>query len=376
MATKFICPALLSLTILLCWQAPAIAQAPDSVASTTEKVKGLIPLPVLYYTPDTRLGFGAALIGFIKLQSKTDGTYTRLSTARLIVDYTLNKQSDQFLEWGIFTREEKYLLRGELRHRVYADRFYGVGNNTPLTDEEKYSFEFAGVKFGAFKKIGASSFIGPDIQLTNFYHVETHPLPDERPSQLEEKQITGYRGGINSGLGVVYIIDSRDNVASASKGIFLEAAAYRYDKTFGSDFDYTNYKVNFSKYFQLKTNHVLGSNTVFNLNTGEVPFMLLAPAGGDKILRGYSKNRFSDQNFAGTQVEYRFPLFWRFGMAAFAGVGEVFDSVDDIKMNNLKYSVGTGLRFALNPEQKLNLRADIGYGREGINFYMVIGEAF
>jgi hypothetical protein len=369
-------PALLLITAFLLWHKPIAAQAPDSVVSTPEKVKGLIPLPVLYYTPDTRLGFGGALIGFFKLQSKQDSTYTRLSTARIIFDYTLNKQTDQFLEWAIFTREEKYLLRGELRHRVYADRFYGIGNNTPLTDEEKYSFEFVSTKFGAFKKISEFSFLGPDLQLTNFYNVKTNPLTDERPSQLEEKQIAGYKGGLNSGLGIVYLIDSRDNVAYASRGIFLEAAAYHYGKTFGGDFNYENYKVNFSKYFQLKPDHIIGSNTVFNFNTGEVPFMLLAPAGGDKILRGYSKNRFSDQNFAGTQVEYRFPLFWRFSMATFAGIGEVFDDVNDIRMNNLKYSVGTGLRFALNPQQKLNLRADIGYGREGINFYMVIGEAF
>jgi len=367
---------LILVAAFMLWCKPAAAQTPDSVAKTPEKVKGLIPIPVLYYTPDTRLGFGAALIGFMKLKSKTDSTYTRLSTARLIVDYTLNKQSDQFLEWAVFTREEKYLLRGELRHRVYTDHFYGIGNDTPLADDEKYSFEFASTKLGAFKKIGTHSFLGPDFQLTNFYDVETNPLADERPSQLVEKQITGYKGGLNSGLGVVYLFDSRDNVAFASSGILLEAAAYHYGKTFGSDFSYENYKVNFSKFFELKPNHILAGNTVLNFNTGNVPFMLLAPAGGDKILRGYSKNRFSDQNFAGTQVEYRFPLFWRFGMAAFAGIGEVFNEADDIKMNNLKYSVGTGLRFALNPEQKLNLRADIGYGREGINFYMVIGEAF
>jgi hypothetical protein len=376
MVTKIIAKALVVLSLVLFWQAPAAAQVQDTVTSTQEKVKGLIPIPVLYYTPDTRLGFGAALLGFFKLKSNTDDSYTRLSTARLIVDYTLNKQSDQFLEWAIFTREEKYLVRGELRHRVYTDRFYGIGNNTPLTDEETYSFEFASVKLAAFKKISASSFLGPDVQVTNFYNVETNPLTDERPSQLKEKQITGHSGGLNSGLGLVYIIDSRDNVASASKGIFLEAAAYRYGKTFGGDFDYTNYKLNFSKYFTVKPNHIIGSNTVFNINSGNTPFMLLAPAGGDKILRGYSKNRFSDQNFAGTQVEYRFPLFWRFGMATFAGIGDVFNRVDDINFNNLKYSVGTGLRFALNPEQKLNIRADIGYGREGTNFYIVIGEAF
>ena len=47
-------------------------------------VKGLIPAPVLYYTPDTKFGFGASLLGYFRLRSYTDTTYTRLSLARVI----------------------------------------------------------------------------------------------------------------------------------------------------------------------------------------------------------------------------------------------------------------------------------------------------
>lgn len=349
----------------------------DAPSDKVEKRRGFIPIPVLYYTPDTRLGFGAAVLGYMQLQSKYDTTaYTRLSTARLLVDYTLNKQTDQQLEWSIYTREENYLLRGELRHRKYVDRFYGIGNQTVAENDEKYEYELVNARLGALKKAGRHTFAGLDFQFTNYYNLELFDGETSGTSILLTEQVPGYRGGFNAGVGAVFQYDSRDNVSFASSGIFLETSAYRFGSILGGDFDYSNYMLNFSKYVALRPNHVLGSNTFININTGTTPLFRMAAAGGDRILRGYARNRFIDQNFAGTQVEYRFPVYRRFGMTTFAGLGDVFEHTSDVSFSTLKYSLGAGIRYALNQEQKLNIRADIGYGREGTNFYIVIGEAF
>lgn len=102
----------------------------------------------------------------------------------------------------------------------------------------------------------------------------------------------------------------------------------------------------------------------------------MSTAGNDDILRGYPRNRFRDLNFAGVQLEYRFPLFWRFGMVSFGGAGDVFRKVDDVNINTLKYSIGTGLRFLVNPAERLNIRFDYARGREGGYFYFSVAEAF
>ncbi|WP_242916943.1 BamA/TamA family outer membrane protein [Pontibacter liquoris] len=357
-------------------RASAVALPSDSLAVKSGNIKGIIPIPVLYYTPDTRLGFGAAAIGYLRLRSKTDSTYTRLSTARVLADYTLNKQTDQELEWNVFTRDEKFLLRGELRHRKYTDRFYGLGNHTPEADEGKYTYSLVGAKLAGLKNLGGPMFLGLDYQLTHYYNLQLDSLSEDRESILQTQQIAGYKGGTNSGLGVLFLVDTRDNTAFASSGIFLEASAYGFGKALGGDFNYQNLNLNFSKFLELRPARVLAFNTVINLNKGQVPIMRLSAAGGDKILRGYARNRFLDDNFAGTQAEYRFPLYRRLGLAAFAGIGDVFHNVSDVHFSTLKYSVGSGLRYALNAEQKLNLRFDLGYGSQGANFYVVIGEAF
>ncbi|MCX2741757.1 BamA/TamA family outer membrane protein [Pontibacter anaerobius] len=366
------------LLLVSCWSFcnRGMASTASDTTSLPASIKGFIPIPVLYYTPDTRLGMGAAVIGYLRLKSKTDTTYTRLSTARVLVDYTLNKQTDQQLEWNGFTRDEKFLLRGELRHRIYTDRFYGIGNDTELEDEGKYDYSLVGMRFGGLRNLGNQVFVGLDYQLTNYYNLSYDSINEDRESLLQSQQIPGYQGGLNSGAGLVFLIDTRDNTAFASSGMLLEASAYHFGKMFGGDFDYQNYNLSFSKYKALRAGRVLAFNTVFNLNNGEVPLMRLAPAGGDRILRGYARNRFLADNFAGAQLEYRFPLYRRFGLAAFTGIGDVFNHTSEVSFSKLKYSVGSGLRYALSKEQKLNVRVDVGYGREGSNFYVVIGEAF
>jgi hypothetical protein len=339
-------------------------------------VKGIIPAPVLYYTPDTRLGFGASLLGYFSLRSYTDTTYTRLSLARLVVDYTLNKQTDQWLYWDIFTREERLLLRGELRHRIYTDRFYGIGNTTPEEDREIYHYDMLGAQIAVLKNVGFRSFLGPDLQFTEYYDVRLDSIDRFRDSQLRSQQIPGYKTGRNVGLGAVFLIDHRNSTAYPSKGFYLEISGYHFGKAFGSDFRYNNFNLEFNRYYGLGNDRVLATNTIIKLNRGDVPVQRLATAGGDRILRGYARNRFHDDNFVGSQVEYRFPLFWRLGMATFVGVGDVFNNPSDINFSTVKYSVGTGLRYAIRPEQKLNSRLDVGYGREGFNIYLMIGEAF
>ena len=102
----------------------------------------------------------------------------------------------------------------------------------------------------------------------------------------------------------------------------------------------------------------------------------MSQVGNDDLLRGYPRNRFRDKNLLATQLEYRFPLFWRFGMTTFAGIGDVFNNYQDLKLSYVKYTLGMGLRFLMNSAERLNVRVDYGYGSEGGYFYVSFTEAF
>jgi hypothetical protein len=359
---------------------PVVAQqkplAIERTSVTNKTKRGIIPSPVVYYTPNTEFAFGASLTGYLKLRSKSDTIATRLSTARFFTDFTTNKQMQQLLAWNIFTRNEKLLLRGEINHRIFRDRFFGIGNDTPDEAEEVFRYSFVSVRLTPMKNIGRRVFIGPDIQVADYYDTKLNPADGKLESQLLTGEIPGYQGGLNVGIGAVVVNDNRDNVAFPSSGHYLEVSAHRFGDPFGGDFEYNKFYLSASKYIAHKPDHVLAGNVVLNLNNGEVPVQRLATVGGEQILRGYTRNRFFNNNFAGLQAEYRFPLFWRLGMVAFAGAGDVFDRINDTSFSSLKYALGTGLRLRLLPEEKLNSRLDIGYGREGFAVFVGLGEAF
>ncbi|RDV16014.1 hypothetical protein DXT99_06470 [Pontibacter diazotrophicus] len=363
---------------LLAAQPAAAQEKPLAIEEIDEDrtKRGIIPAPVAYYTPNTKFAFGATVIGYLKLRSKTDTSFTRLSIARFFTDFTTNRQTHQWLFWNIFTRDEKYFIRGEVRHRVYRDRFFGIGNETPDEAEEIFRYKYISARVAPLKNIGNRVFIGPEVQATNYYETELNPADGELQSQLLTGQIPGYRGGVNIGLGIAVINDNRNNTAFPSSGYYLEASAHRFSESFGGDFSYNNYNFIASKYWGLKPDNVFAVNAVVNLNNGDVPVQRLATAGGEQILRSYTRNRFLANNFAGVQAEYRFPLFWRLGMVAFAGAGDVFNEFSETSFSTLKYSVGTGFRLRVLPDEKLHSRLDIGFGQEGFAINVGIGEAF
>ena len=85
-------------------------------------------------------------------------------------------------------------------------------------------------------------------------------------------------------------------------------------------------------------------------------------------MRGYYAGRYRDKKFLGAQVEYRFPIYWRISGTTFASTGQVADELNDFHFGGFKWAGGVGLRFAVLPSEKLNLRFDVAHG-ETLNYY-------
>jgi len=344
-----------------------------SLSDTLEDEKdGFFALPLIYYTPDTRWAAGAAGVYYFKLPSVDSlGKDTRVSNVQFLADYTQNKQLDLWGQWNAFTRNENYLLKGEFRYRNFPDKFYGIGNRSLKQNEEKYAYDLLSFKSLFLKKVYPNVFLGLD------YHFEKEfGFKYTQNGSLEKGEIIGYNGGNQSAIGFVGVLDSRDNVINAYKGTLLEVSTYFYRKSLGSTFDFSYFNATFQKYWQLKPKQVLAIQAKTRLGYGDVPFLDMSTVGSDDLLRGYPKNRFKDVNFVGAQAEYRFPLFWRLGMVVFAGAGDVFGKTSELAMADLKWSVGSGLRVVVNPQERLNVRLDYGYGKEGGYFYLVVAESF
>ncbi|MHC4687226.1 MAG: BamA/TamA family outer membrane protein, partial [Planctomycetota bacterium] len=144
----------------------------------------------------------------------------------------------------------------------------------------------------------------------------------------------------------------------------------------GSDFEYEAFGFDLRQFFPLATDHVLGVQAKAKYMRGDPPFYALAWIGGPWTLRGLYEGRFRDKTMAVIQAESRFMIRPRFGGVVFIGVGEVAEKYSDFSAENLRLAGGVGIRFTLDPKDRINLRIDVGVSEFGVAPVLLLTEAF
>jgi hypothetical protein len=335
---------------------------------STKKRISLSALPVVFYTPETRFGFGAS--GILLFNFKNDTLQSQKSSVNIGFAYTQNKQVLFYLPFNLFVNNRAYQFYGEAGYNKFFYNFYGVGNEQPENFVEKYGVEFPRLRITAIKKIARGFYMGPRYAYDKFSLSNL-----DSAGQLIRGKIPGSKGGTVSGFGLVTVYDTRDYVFYPSKGMWAELVIYRDANITGSTFNYTRIAFDASKYFNYKKN-ILALNAYSIFSDTDVPFFQMGNLGGQKKMRGFYEGRYRDNNLLVFQAEYRRSLFWLLGMTVFGSVGQVAHRYDELNMANWRYTYGAGLRLMMDKNQKLNLRIDFAIGNNKLLPYFTIGEAF
>ena len=339
-------------------------------AKAEEKNGSWVGLPVIYYTPETRFGFGALGMRLFSLDAAD--TTVRTSNVQLYALYTLNKQILISPSYTLFFPQEKYILKGNLAYFKFPRYYYGIGNELPETNQELVDYTLLRAENRLLRKVNKQLFAGLQWNYYRVFNVE-----QEAEGLLETNQPAGWDGYTASGVGAALVFDTRDLVVNPSRGGYLELISLFNSRLSGSEFSYNQYTVDARKYFQVHPNwHILALQFLGQFSSGTVPFLQLSQLGGATIMRGYYQGRYRDKNYMAAQAEYRLPIWWRIGAAAFAGLGDVAPSLDAFSVLTLKPSYGLGLRFMVNESEKVNIRFDYAWGKETSGFYLEITEAF
>jgi outer membrane protein assembly factor BamA len=178
-------------------------------------------------------------------------------------------------------------------------------------------------------------------------------------------------------LGFSVKRDTRGNRFFPTGGTFLDFTADFFAESFGSKYSFQSYRTTFNKYWGLTPNQVLAYNAFLCVTGGQPPFYANCIYGTNNELRGYQAGRYLDRYMVATQLEYRRALPWRFGLAAFGGIGGVAHGGHDLfRSNNFLPAGGAGIRFMLSKAYHVNLRADIAAGKNEHTFSMGVSEAF
>ena len=177
------------------------------------------------------------------------------------------------------------------------------------------------------------------------------------------------------GAGFVISYDTRDNLNSPYKGIFVEVVNRFYPDIFGhrsANFNITEVETNY--YHTLWRGGVIATHFHGAFTLGTALWTMMPQLGGHMGFRGYYEGRYRDRNEMNIMAELRQHVWRRFGFVTWVGAGTVFHDFSQVQYKNLLPTLGLGLRFELR--QRTNICLDLGFGRGEMGVAFQLNEVF
>lgn len=328
--------------------------------------------PYFAYSSETRFMVGAftfARYDYTTPFSKPDPH--RLS----LLGNSIYSQNKQFM-LALIPRYEigNISLDSSMEFSSWPDTFFGTGNSTSADLSESFSSINYATETSARYRFGRSLIASVQMDLG------WHELRDvQSAGMLDSAEISGKNDALHSGIGASLSFDSSDGSYYPTRGVRFEIKRIHYDEALGSDHSWQKNSYDFRGYLPVGANTVLAAQSDLEINQGDVPFYRFPELG--KRLRAYDSKRFIDRVRISQRLESRiFPFsegfLDRLGFVLFAEAGQVASVFEDIDVKDWHWSLGSGLRFSILPAERLNLRADFGFGKDSFNFIINAREAF
>src|SRR4030042_396930 len=139
------------------------------------------------------------------------------------------------------------------------------------------------------------------------------------------KTTPGSIGGTGTGLGIILNWDTRNHIFVPTRGSYFQVSLTANSKLLGGDYGFASLKADLRKFWPgLATSHVLGVQLLYqSVVGGDPPFYRYAKLGSNSFMRGYYDGRVRDRHLRAFQAEYRLPVWGKFGLVGFAGLGRV-----------------------------------------------------
>ncbi len=193
------------------------------------------------------------------------------------------------------------------------------------------------------------------------YIVESSKLEDIDVTDPEELQffqkendffISAIRGG--------FAFDNRDNELNPHSGAILTLSAEHASIAYGSEIDYLKLGADFTRHIPVAKSVTLSgrvhAQTVIDTeDTTEIPIFKRLFLGGGTSVRGYGfqklgpldidGNPLGGQTALGANIELRYPIYSNVSGVVFVDAGSVLQDAFEYNSNDVRFSVGTGLRY-------------------------------
>src|SRR5947209_12260548 len=257
-------------------------------------------------------------------------------------------------------------------------RFFGLGPDTPVNAETSYTRArvHAGARYGL--NLGGNWNAGVGI-IFDTDAVQDMGVPGLPLSRRAFPSTTpGFGGSTIVGQAIDLRFDTRPNFENSERGLFANAAAGVVEGLSGSP-TYLRGSVRV-RALHPELGFIAGAARFdwTGISTPRAPFYDQSTLGGAFLLRGFTEDRFIDQNAWTFEAEQRIRLFQThiYGVTAdwridpFIAVGQVYRAIDQA-FSRPRVAGGVGLRAWVHPN--VVGRIDIANGGEGWKVYVEIG---
>ncbi len=343
-----------------------------------EKEGGLMITPVLGpgYTPE--LGFTIA--GGALFSVKTDRSDSLLKRSSFPVTVGLSSTGAYFVQSKVttFWLHDKLRVNADIWFKNMPDNYFGTGyengKNVEKSDSTtKYDRLWFQINPQVFWQYKPDFFVGGalDINYTKGKDPSPGVAADESYIRYNDKPF-------NAGLGVHYMIDSRDIPVNAWKGWYFLAQAMFYGYYLGGQNNYQVYNLDTRRYIRLfKPGQTLAMQIRGRFAVGNVPYGEMSQLGTPFDLRGYLWGQYRDKSMLFGIAEYRHSFYKQNGeRSKHAVIGWIAAGsiAPDLRFENWLPNGGIGYRFEVQP--RMAIRLDFGIGKDSRGFYFNFNEAF
>lgn len=350
----------------------AHGQVKDSVGN--HKRVRLTPLPVIYYSPETRWGFGALVAANFETVKVPD-TITKSSYAQTYFLYTVNHQYDLGLSSRIYAPKNNFIFYGKFNYTYFPEYYYGIETEDPESKKDTIEYNRISADLRFYWQVKHNFYAGFATRFSDIRNINGGPT-----GHFSEDQPPGNQGYWLQGFAPALTLETRDNYVYPRKGFYLEVLYYLYPSWGENSYGFRNLRIDARKYFPIKLTSdidALAFQFVANVNNGNVPFKDMADIGGSNTMRGYYTGFYRYNNLYALQAELRMHLWWRLGVTAWVGAALTPEYWYSFFDHSIKPNAGLGLRIMMNRKDRLNVRVDQGFGKKGQSgFYLDIAEAF
>lgn len=317
-------------------------------------------------------GFGLGLVGAGLYYSQRDSagmpTADALpSSVALKADVTTGQLYKIGAEGYHIFAKDRFRINYDGYFYSFKDKFWGIGYKMASHDDNESIFTRlqAQLKADFVINLGRSIYIGP---LAQFSYINATRI--DNPSLFNGQQDRTF----TTGIGLTFLYDTRDLPTNAYKGVYI-----RFDQLFnpsfmGNTYAFSKSEFTASAYGKVWEGGILATMFHADLTYGNTPWGLMPTFGDSSRMRGYYEGRYRDKCEMDVTMELRQHVWKRNGVAVWIGAGSIFPRFSAFKWTQILPNYGVGYRWEF--KHRINVRLDVGFGKDekGINFS--INEAF